>query len=389
MCTRKLYYEDCHLDRFTARVTGCEKAEQGFWITLDSTAFYPEGGGQAGDTGTLDTVRVLDTQPRQGSIVHLCDDALTPGSQVTGIIDLSRRFDLMQQHTGEHILSGVLFKRYGCHNVGFHMGREFVEVDFDKPIPQEDLESIEWEVNQALWQDLPVECWYPEPEELGTLSYRSKRELSWPVRIVRIPGFDSCACCGVHVARTGEVGLMKIVSCVKFHQGVRMEILCGSRAFRYLQAVWEQNRQVSQAFSAKTLETGAAAVKMNETLAAEKYRASGLQMQVTEVIARSYVNQEDVLYLSDTAMEPENIRALADQISQVCHGFAAVFAPREDGSYSYSLASRDTDLTELGTRLNASLNGRGGGKPRFRQGSVRADRQRIEAFFAQTQKQQE
>ena len=277
METRKLYYEDCHLRSFSARVTGCEETEQGYLVTLDATAFYPEGGGQACDTGTLGNINVLDVQEKDGQILHLCDGALPVNTEVTGKIDYTGRFDRMQQHTGEHILSGILHRRYGLNNVGFHMGQEFMEVDFDGPIPADALEEIELEANEAVWKNLPVKCWYPAPEELPEVTYRSKRALPWPVRIVQVPGFDSCACCGVHVAMTGEIGLIKIVSCIKFHQGIRLEMVCGGRAYRYLRAVWEQNRQVSQTFSAKILETGGAAFKMNEALAAEKYRTVGLQ----------------------------------------------------------------------------------------------------------------
>ena len=380
METRKLYYEDCHMTRFTAQVTGCEPAKGGYMVTLDATAFYPEGGGQACDTGALGDARVLDVQERDGDIVHLCDAALTVGAEVTGIIDYEARFQRMQQHTGEHILSGILNRRYGCHNVGFHMGKSFVEVDFDTPIPTEDLAKIEREANEAVWKNLPVKCWYPTEAELPQVAYRTKKALPWPVRIVEIPGYDSCACCGVHVAMTGEVGLIKIVSCIKFREGVRMEMVCGSMAYEYLAGVWEQNRQVSQAFSAKMLETGTAAVKMNEAVAAEKYRAAGLQMQLFDRIAESYVNQEDVLVILDSQQESAQIRTLADKIAQVCRGYAAVFAPKEDG-FGYCLVSRQLDLVPLGRELTKALSGRGGGKAGFQQGSVSAAKNQIEAFF--------
>ena len=380
METRRLYYEDCHLQTFTAGVTRCEETAGGYLVTLDATAFYPEGGGQACDTGLLGGVRVLDVQEKDGQILHLCDGALCVGTEVTGTIDYEARFQRMQQHTGEHILSGILNRRYGCHNVGFHMGSEFVEVDFDTPIPAEDLADIEREANEAVWKNLPVKCWYPSPEELPNVAYRTKKQLPWPVRIVQVPGYDSCACCGVHVAMTGEIGLIKIVSCIKFHQGVRMEIVCGAPAYRYLAAVWEQNRQVSQAFSAKILETGEAAVKMNEALAAEKYRSAGLWMQLFDNIARSYVNRENVLYFSDAPLDSPQIRDLADRIAKVCVGYAAVFAPKE-GGFAYCMVSRDTDLTAIGKALTAALSGRGGGKAAFQQGSVAAAKAQIEAFF--------
>ncbi len=381
METRKLYYEDCHLTRFTARVLQCRQEESRFQIVLDQTAFYPEGGGQPADTGLLGAVRVLDVQEKDGQIVHTCDGALEVGASVEGVIDYEPRFDRMQQHTGEHILTGILHRRYGCHNVGFHMGKEVMEVDFDCLIPQEDIPGIEEEVNQAIWANLPLKCWIPQPEELKEMIYRSKRELAWPVRIVQVPGHDCCACCGVHVAMTGEVGIVKILSCVKLRQGVRMEVVCGSRAYRYLCAVWEQNRQVSQAFSAKELETAAAAVKMNEVLAAEKYRATGLQNLVFDQIAESYVNQERALHFIFDPVESSEVRLLADKIAEKCTTYGAVFAQRSDGTWSYCIISRSMDLRELGKRMTGALNGRGGGKPEFQQGSVRATREEIQEFF--------
>ena len=218
METRKLYYEDCHLREFSATVIACTQTEKGFLVELDATAFYPEGGGQACDLGTLGGAKVLHVREDGEQIRHLCDQALPVGGQVTGVIDWARRFDLMQQHTGEHIVSGILHAMFGCHNVGFHIGADAVTVDFDVPVPAEALETVEQQANRAVYENLPVQCWYPSPEELPAIPYRSKRQLPWPVRIVQIPGFDICACCGVHTAYTGEVGIIKILSCIKFHQ---------------------------------------------------------------------------------------------------------------------------------------------------------------------------
>ena len=224
MGTRKLYYEDCHLSVFPARVLACVKSEKGYLITLNQTAFYPEGGGQPCDLGTLGGVPVLDVQERGDNVVHLCAQPLEPGAQVEGVLDYERRFDLMQQHSGEHIVSGVIHRKYGYHNVGFHMGSDVITIDFDGMIPAEALPVIEAEVNEAVWKNLPLHIWYPSEAELPTVGYRTKRALPWPVRIVEVPGYDKCACCGVHVAATGEIGLVKIFSCVKFHQGVRLEM---------------------------------------------------------------------------------------------------------------------------------------------------------------------
>ena len=383
MPTQKLYYENCHLDRFTAVVTGCVPTDKGYQVTLDATAFYPEGGGQACDLGTLAEARVLDVREREEEVVHLCDRPLEVGSQVTGILDWQRRFDLMQQHTGEHILSGLIHKKYGYHNVGFHMGKGAVEVDFDGPIPQEELEQLEREANEAIWQNLPLKCWYPSQEELPGVTYRAKRELPWPVRIVQVPGYDSCACCGVHVARTGEVGIIKILSGMKFHQGVRLEMVCGCRAYEYLCQVFDQNKQVSQLFSAKMLQTGATAQKINEQLSQEKYRAAGLEKRVFAGIAQNYAGKGTVLHFEDNLM-PGSVRELADAVAEVCGGIAAVFSGTDDEGYSFCLIGKGLDVKPLGSALTKALSGRGGGKPGSFQGSVRGTREQITAIF-QTQ----
>lgn len=378
---KKLFYEDCHLREFSATVTGCEESEKGWLVTLDATAFYPEGGGQACDIGTLGGVNVLDVREKDGKILHLCDGALEAGAQVEGQIDWNRRFDLMQQHTGEHIVSGLIHGKFGYHNTGFHVGKDVMEVDFDGPILPEDLAEIERKANEAIWANIPVKCWTPAPGELPNVTYRTKRALPWPVRIVKIPGYDSCACCGVHVAQTGEVGFIKILSCVKFHSGIRLEMVCGGRAYRYLTEIFHQNRQVSQTFSAKILETGVAAFKVQETLNAQKFRLAQLQKQVFESVAKDYVKHNDVLHFA-LNLEPGQVRELAEHISKVCTGFAAVFSEGDTG-FSYCLATQNGDLRELGKKMTAALNGRGGGKPNFQQGTVKADRKQIEAFFAE------
>lgn len=378
--TRKLYYEDCHMTRFTAHVTGCEATDAGWLVTLDATAFYPEGGGQACDLGTLGGVPVLDVQERGEEVVHLCEVPLAVAAQVEGVIDYERRFDLMQQHTGEHIVSGLIHSRYGYHNVGFHIGADVIQIDFDGVIPAEDLAGLELEANRALWANLEVRCWYPTEEELPEVFYRTKKALTWPVRIVQVPGYDSCACCGIHVARTGEVGLVKLFGVMGLRGGTRMEMACGKRALELLNGAYEQNRQVSQAFSAKITETGAAARRMNELLAAEKYKVTALQRQIFKSIAESYVNCGDVLRFED-GLEPALVRELADAIAQGCGGTAAVFSGADGAGYSFCLVTRQGDLRALGKAMTAALGGRGGGKPNFQQGRVNASRMEIEKFF--------
>ena len=378
---KKLFYEDCHLTRFSARVTGCEKSETGYLVTLDATAFYPEGGGQACDIGTLGGVRVLDVREKDGRILHLCDGPLTVDDTVEGEIDWARRFDLMQQHTGEHILSGLINARFGYHNTGFHVGADVMEVDFDGPISPEELAELEQKANEAIWRNLRVKCWIPDPEELETVVYRTKRALPWPVRIVQVGDVDSCACCGIHVASTGEVGLIKILSCVTLRGGVRLEMVCGSRAYRYMTEIFNQNRTVSQTFSAKILETGEAARKAQDALAKEKFRVAELQKQVFTFVAEGYAGQQDVLHFASN-LEPAQVRELADRISRIISGFVAVFSENA-GGFSYCLATRNGDLRALGKAMTDALRGRGGGKPNFQQGNVSATKEKIESFFAE------
>ena len=381
METRKLYYEDSHMTAFSATVCSCEQTEKGWEVILDATAFYPEGGGQAADTGSLNGIRVKDTRERGETVVHFCEAALEVGSTVKGIIDWAPRFHRMQQHSGEHIVSGIINRRYGYHNVGFHMGSDIITIGFDGVIPAEDLAELEAEANGAVWQNLAVKCWYPSEEELPNVFYRTKRALPWPVRIVQVPGFDSCACCGTHVKSTGEIGLIKLFSVMGFRGGTRMEMACGSSALKLLNNAYEQNKQVSQAFSAKIEETGAAARRMNEVEAQLKYRIVGLEKRIFTGIADSFAGKGDVVHFEEN-LDNTAVRDLADAIAEKCGGTAAVFSGSDEGGYAFCLVTRNGDLRTLGKEMTKALNGRGGGKPAFQQGRVNAPRTAIEAFFA-------
>ena len=380
METVKLYYEDCHLAEFTARVVSCEESATGWRIILDRTAFYPEGGGQASDTGVLSGVKVLDVSEAGETVVHLCTEPLTVGETVEGKIDYARRFDLMQQHTGEHIISGLIHEKYGCHNTGFHMGGDVITIDFDGVVPPEDLPELERRANQAVWSDIPLKIWTPAPGELPGVIYRTKRALAWPVRIVQVPGYDSCACCGVHVARTGEIGLVKLLSSVKFRGGSRIEMLCGGRALALLSGSYEQNLLVSRAFSAKPMETGAAAERMNQLFGAQKAKIASLETQIFQTIARHCAGKGDTLIFRE-GLDSVLVRRLADLVSDACGGMAAVFSGSDEAGYSYCLVARSGDLRPFGKAMSAALNGRGGGKPEFQQGSVRCGAEAIFGHF--------
>ena len=377
---KKLYYEDSHLQSFTATVTGCAQVKKGWEVTLDATAFYPEGGGQASDTGILGGAKVLSVREENEEVFHLCDKPLAVGAAVQGRIDWERRFDLMQQHAGEHIVSGIIHKRYGHHNVGFHMGSDVITIDFDGPVPTEDLQQIEAAANDAIWQDLAIKCWYPSPEELPAVPYRRKKDLPWPVRIVEFPGYDICACCGTHPKTTGAIGLVKIFTCVKFHEGVRIEMACGKRALAMLNAAYEQNKLVSQAFSAKLGETGSAAQRMNEALAAEKLRANTLEKQLFAQIAQGYTGKALALHFAKD-LSPNGCRELCDAMADQAE-IAVTLSGSDEAGYCLCILSRTQDAKALGDAAAKALNGRGGGKKEAFQGRISATRSQIESFFA-------
>ena len=382
MIVTKRLYDNGHIKEFDSVVTQCKKDGDGFLVALESTAFFPNGGGQLADEGTIDGVAVKDVNEIDGVIYHSVDREFEIGASVHGEIDWSVRFPRMQNHTGEHIVCGVAHKLFGYENTGFHMGSDVITIDFDGVVPAEDLPLIEKAANEALWQNLPVECWYPTPEDLPNTYYRTKRALPWPVRIVKVPGYDSCACCGVHCGYTGEVGLVKIFSVIGFRGGSRIEMACGGRAFAMLNSAYEQNKQVSQAFSAQLHETGAAARRMNDVLAQQKYRIVGLERQIFASTAASYSGKGDVVHFEEN-LDSTAVRELADAIAETCGGGAFVFSGSDETGYGFCLVTRTGDLRELGKAMTKALNGRGGGKPICQQGRVQAARSEIETFFAQ------
>ena len=380
MLTEKLFYDDPFLKSFTATVLSCEEVKGGFKVVLDRTAFYPEGGGQPADHGTLGSVRVTDVHEKDGVVLHTCDKPVEVGSTVTGEVDWVRRFDHMQQHSGEHILSGILCSEYHCDNVGFHLGADTVTIDYNVEISWEQALEAEHKANAYIWADVPVDISYPSPEVLAALDYRSKKEIAGQVRIVSFPEADCCACCGTHVLRAGQVGLVKVLSVQKFRDGVRMEIICGERAMRYLSKVYDQDRAIGQRLSVKPVDTYAAVERMEAELQAAKVRLAQLEEQVFAAIAAENEGKGDVV-LFQPPMKGDSVRKLADSVAHRSGGLACVFAG-ENGQYAYAMVQAQAqDISALVKDMNKTLNGRGGGRNGFAQGSLQATQAEIEAFF--------
>ena len=380
METEKLYYADPFLKTFTATVLDCQPGKNGFVVTLDRTAFYPEGGGQPADQGTLDGAVVTDVHEKNGAVLHNVDSAVEIGKTVTGVIDWARRFDHMQQHSGEHICSGLICGRCHCDNVGFHMGTDMVTIDFNADIPWEELLEIEAQANQYIYEDHPIDIQFHRGAELDAIDYRSKKPLEGDVRIVAFPGADCCACCGTHVLRSGQVGLVKFLSVQKFREGVRIELLCGKRALDYLSRTWEQAKTIGQRLSVKPVDAAAAVERLEHELSAAKLRCSQLEESVFAAIAQEQAGKGDVL-LFQPPMKPDSVRKLADAAAKTCGGLAAVFAG-EGIHYAYALGRADgQDISAQVKAMNAALHGRGGGRNGFAQGRVEAEQNAIEAFF--------
>lgn len=375
-----LYYQDPYLRAFDATVTACTPRPDGlFAVVLSDTAFYPEGGGQPGDTGTLSGVRVADTQEQDGQVVHLCQGALAPGQAVHGEIDWVRRFRHMQCHTGEHIFSGIAHALYGCRNVGFHMSRGWVTIDLTPPLSPEQLAEVERQSNAAVFADVPTVVSYPDADALRTLDYRSKKALSGPVRIVEAGGRDVCACCGLHVARSGEVGCIKVGTQTPHRGGVRLTLYIGWDAVQDYHEKQQSVTAISHTLSAKPHEVAQAVARMaarNDRCAEE---IIALHAEIFRLRAALLPQGQDKLWTFTQGLTPVEIRQFADILAEQA-GWAAVFSHAADGTYQYAICSRTQDVRPVCRALNAALDGHGGGKAAVVQGAVSAGQDAIEAF---------
>ncbi|MBR4935000.1 MAG: hypothetical protein IKZ01_03920 [Anaerotignum sp.] len=378
--TEKLYYLDAYATTFKAKVLECTEDKKNWKVVLDRTLFYPEGGGQPADMGTLGGVNVLDVHEKNDVVTHTTDKPLEVGAEVEGVIDWERRFDLMQNHSGEHILSGVICAKYGCDNVGFHMGKEMITIDLNTKIPDEDLPWLEEKANEAIWNNAPVGIRYPSKEELDALEYRSKKELEGQVRIVNVGEYDCCACCGTHVRLAGEVGLIKIISSQNYKGGTRLELLCGKRA---LQDFRKKNDVAAEA--GKLLSVPAekvdGAVKnvlaerdaLNQTLTQLKWKYFSLKAeQVAE-------GTENILFFGE-GLNSKDMTSFADLLLKKGAKRTAVFSPSGDG-FAFVLLSNEKDGRDFADAMKEPFACKGGGKPDAIQGRVTGTKKDIKAFF--------
>ena len=387
MTTEKLYYIDSHLFDFEATVLDCRQVEKGWAVILDRTAFFPEGGGQPADTGFIGAAPVRDVQEQGGEILHFCGEALPVGAHLPCRIDREQRLVRMQNHSGEHIVSGLAHKLYGCENVGFHMGEDCMTIDFDRELSWQQLMEVETLANKAVRDNLPVLCSFPEGEALEKLEYRSKLDLTENVRIVEIPGIDRCACCAPHVERTGEIGLIKILDAERHRGGVRLSLCCGMLALRDYRVKQENIAAISQALSAKRHETAGAVSRLLSEQQRSKERIAALSMELARLKAERCPVTEGNLCVFDNVLDEVALRELVNLLMEKCGGIAAAFSGSDETGYRYIMGSRQVDLRRCAKEINRLIDGRGGGKPQMIQGSAAADaehiRQAMETDFSQ------
>lgn len=381
--TDKLYETDSYAQTFTATVTACTPVAGGFAVVLDRTAFFPEGGGQPFDTGRLGNARVLAVHTDGEIITHTTDAPLPVGAAVEGVLDWDRRLDAMQQHTGEHILSGTLHRLYGAENVGFHIGTPYVRMDTSIPLTAEQLAEAEAQANAAVRADTPVRCYVPDPDTLAHTEYRSKKELEGPVRLVEAGG-DRCTCCGTHLARTGEVGLIKIVSSQHYKGGMRLAVACGQRAYDAVATGWADAEAAGRRLSAPVGSLEAAVTRLQGGEAQLKQRLADLQNALATACAAA-AKPGVPCTLWAAGADGDGLRRIALAVAAETGAVCCALAPGGQG-LAYALAAAPAgDVRSLCKALNQAFDGRGGGKPTFCQGSLaRGSEAEIRAFLTET-----
>ncbi len=379
MDTRKLYYEDAYISTFEARVLACRQDEKGWAVALDATAFFPEGGGQAADTGTLGDARVLDVREKDGAITHYTDGPLPTGETVRGAIDWPVRFRRMQNHTGEHIVSGLVHREYGYDNVGFHLDDGGCTVDFSGELTRSQLDGIERQANEAVWRDLPVTARFPSWAELAGMDYRSKLALTHDVRIVTVQGIDRCACCAPHVSSTGQIGVIKILDCMRHRGGVRLWMSAGAAALEDYRARYGATAAASGLLNVPQQEVTAGVERLLEQRDALKREIAGLRRQMAEDRAASLTETDGDLLLFFQG-EEESMRTLANAGMEKCGGVCAVFAG-EEGAWRFVMAGAHRDMRSFIREHGPALRARGGGQERMISGRSTASKAELEAFF--------
>ncbi len=376
---KKLYYDSPYIKEFEGTILSCEKGKKGYEVVLDQTAFYPEGGGQPTDTGILGGAKVLEVHEKNGIVTHYLDAPLNVGDTVQGMIDWEPRFIHMQEHSGEHLVSGLIHEIFGYDNVGFHMGAEEVTIDFNGLIEWDELMEIEKKANEIIWDNREIYADFPPKEELDALDYRSKKELTGDVRIVKIPGGDICACCGTHVKCTGEIGLVKFLSMIHYKGGVRISLLCGKRAMADYEKKREEVQKISVLLSAKPTEISSAVEKMKGEISKLQEKLSECYRGMIEERVAALEEGERNLYVVEKEFGAQHLRMLVNRILEEKKGKTVLaLSANKDGGFLYIAGSQSEDMRAFSKELNQQLSGRGGGSTQMAQGTFFASEEQLD-----------
>lgn len=378
--TEKLYYKDSELYCFNATVLTCEKIEGAFLVTLDKTAFFPEGGGQKSDTGKIGDSYVFDVREINGEIIHFCKASLEAGKSFECSVDKERRFSFMQNHSGEHIVSGVVHSLFGFDNVGFHMDDDCVTVDFNGELSKDDLKEVEKRANEAVWSNIPFEVLYPSEAELKKLNYRSKLDLTENVRLVKIGDIDLCACCAPHVKRSGEIGAIKLSDFSRHRGGTRVTMRSGKLALCDYSQKYESVHAISNLLSVKQNEADSAVQKLLEGFNNAKKELYDFKMRLVKDDVNNAVKKSDMPVFITSVYDGEMLKEFVDSATKCGARLCAAFSG-ENGVYSYAVLSREFDMKAFALEMNTALNGRGGGRDGMIQGRVPAEKEEIIEFF--------
>ena len=376
----RLYYQLPYIKSFMGVVESCQPCKKGGWeVTLNRTGFYPEGGGQPSDTGTLDQIPVVYVWEKDGTVFHQVNQPMETGRLVEGVIDWERRYDHMQHHTGEHILSGLIHGKYGFDNVGFHMGEQAVTIDFNGVLTWEQLEELEEKANQVIYDNVPVQESFPDPEEREHMEYRSKKALEGDVRIISIPQADVCACCGTHVENTGEVGIIKVTGMTHYKGGVRITMVCGRKALLDYRRRLHQDDRISALLSAREDQLAEAVEHMKEEKSKSEYRLGQLKKEYFQLKTDSMPSKTGPLAFCQEGLDPAGLRQFCTLLFQNGKGSPVLLISEngQSGGFSYALGSESIDVRPLGKELNRLLEGRGGGSPQMVQGTFHKEAEEI------------
>jgi alanyl-tRNA synthetase len=378
--TQRLYYQDPYLDRFSAHVVERTQWEEHPAVVLDRTAFYPTGGGQPHDTGMLNQTAVIDVVEREsdGAVLHVLDGSL-PDESVEGRIDRDRRLDLMQQHTGQHLLSAAFVDRLDANTVGFHLSEEYATIDLDRaPLPEDVLVDVERSVNAVVFENRPVIARFVPDEEVGTLPLRKPLAHKGPVRIVEVPDFDCSACGGTHVRATGEVGLIKVVRTERRGTETRVEFLCGGRALADYQAKNAAIMGLAQDYTVGHWEVADMVHRLDDELKATRRELRKTRDDLLDAQALALRHQgcalgaAHVITANLAGRTPEDLKHLAQRL--ISHPETVVLLASggvagEKGSFVFARSGDvDVDVGPLMREACEVIGGRGGGRPEFAQG---------------------